>query len=171
MPFTSSTSIAQQILIGPIDPLALWMVLTDSDATPYFFLRCSFKSDFEPGSPYTLSVGDTVLVDGVIIEYEPPTNILMTFNQHWNHEISEPASRVLFHLEPRDPLVEFIVVHDRLVEGSPLNAELNASWTLMTSALKTLVETNGALPLRAEEPSEETEASPAPEAAEPVASA
>jgi hypothetical protein len=43
------------------------------------------------------------------------------------------------------------VINDRLTEGSALNSELNDSWVLFTSALKTLVEAGRALPLEPEE--------------------
>jgi uncharacterized protein YndB with AHSA1/START domain len=150
MPFTSSTSIAHQTLIGPIDPVYLWLVLTDPEATPFFFLKCSFRSDFKPGSRYTLSVGDVVMADGEILEYEPPTTLLMTFNQRWNADIAEPASRVRFYVDPQPPLCELVVIHDGLTEHSPLNADLNKTWLVMSSALKTLLETGKELPLRDE---------------------
>jgi uncharacterized protein YndB with AHSA1/START domain len=151
VPFTSSTSVAQQMLVGPIEPEALFAVLTDADLTPFFFNRCSFQSDFQPGGAYTLRAGDAVLADGTILEYDPPENLLMTFRQRWDPENTDPPSRVRFVVQARPPLCEFTVVHDELVEGSPLNAGLADSWLMIASALKTLVEAGRVMPLQPDE--------------------
>jgi uncharacterized protein YndB with AHSA1/START domain len=152
VPLTSSTSIMQQVLIGPIEPEVLFAALTDPELTPFFFNLCSFQCDaVEPGAPYTLVANDTVMAEGVVVEFQPPVNLLITFQQRWDDEIKDPPSRVRFFVQARPPLCELSVINDRLTEGSALNSELNDSWVLFTSALKTLVEAGRALPLEPEE--------------------
>lgn len=151
MPITSSTSIMQQVLIGPIEPEVLFATLTDPDLTPFFFNLCSFTCDaVEPGAPYTLVAGDAVMAEGVIVEFQPPVNLLITFRQLWDDEIRDPPSRVRFFVQARPPLCELTVINDQLTEGSALNSGLNDSWVLLTSALKTLVEAGRAMPLQPE---------------------
>jgi uncharacterized protein YndB with AHSA1/START domain len=152
VPLSSSTSIMQQVLIGPIEPEVLFATLTDPDLTPFFFNLCSFKCDaLEPGAPYTLVAGDTLMAEGVVLEYQPPANLLITFQQRWDDAIKDLPSRVRFFVQARPPLCELSVINEGLTEGSALNADLNDSWVLMTSALKTLVETGRALPLQPED--------------------
>jgi len=130
----------------------LFALLIDSEATQFFFNRCSFQCENpEPGAKYLLVAGDRVMADGVILEYAPPQNILMTFQQYWDPEIKDPPGRVRLTVTERPPLCELTVVHDRLTEGSALNADLDDSWLMMVSGLKTMIEARRIMPLRDEE--------------------
>ncbi len=154
MPFTSPTSCMQRIIMGPIDPAVLFLSLTSPEITPAFFARCSFRCENpeQPNAPYALVVGgDYVLADGIILEYEPPYTMLMTFAQHWYEEINDPPGRVRFTVTERSPNCEFTIVHDGLTAGSRLNDDLDDAWLMVASGLKTLVEVARAMPLRQDE--------------------
>jgi len=153
VPFTSPTSLTQKIVIGPVSPEILFLILTDPDITPAFFMRCSFRCErLEPGAPYSLVAGERVLADGAVVAYEPAqSSIELTFAQRWDDEIKDPPGRVHLTVTDRSPLCEFTVVHDGLTPGSRLNDDLDDAWLLIASGLKTLVEADRGMPLAADE--------------------
>jgi uncharacterized protein YndB with AHSA1/START domain len=151
VPLTSATSLTQKIVIGPVSPEILFLILTDPDITPAFFIRCSFRCEsLEPGAPYSLVAGEQVMADGVIVAYQPTQSIELTFAQRWDDEIKDPPGRVRLSVTERSPLCEFTVVHDGL------NDDLDDAWLLIASGLKTLVETDRGLPLSADEAAAQT---------------
>jgi len=152
VPLTTSTSITQETVLGPVTPETLFLTLTDPDLTPYFFNRCSFRCDnSEPGAPYSLVAGDEVVADGVILEYQPPLTIVLTFAQRWDRGIGDPPGRVRFSITDRSPLCQLTIVHDRLTAGSRLNDDFDDGWLLVASGLKTLIEAGRIMPLRDDE--------------------
>ena len=115
------------------------------------------------------------MADGIILDYQPPLTMQMTFQQYWDSEVKDPPCRVRFTVSNRSPLSELTIVVDRLTEGSAFNADLDESWLLIASALKTLVEANRIMPLTDAEAAvlynEDAKAEAAPAEAETAAAA
>ena len=126
-------------------PEQVWDAITKPEFTTRYFHGTRIESTFEPGAPY-LSLagdGDQTLVDGEILESDPPRMLKHTWRALYDPETaSEPFSRVTWEIEPQEGgVTKLTVVHDQL-EAAPKTAESVAGgWSYVLSGLKTLLET------------------------------
>ena len=126
-------------------PEQVWDGITKPEFTTRYFHGTRIESTFEPGAPY-LSLagdGDQTLVDGEVLESDPPRMLKHTWRALYDPETaSEPFSRVTWEIEPQDGgVTKLTVVHDQL-EAAPKTAESVAGgWSYVLSGLKTLLET------------------------------
>jgi uncharacterized protein YndB with AHSA1/START domain len=126
-------------------PEQVWDAITKPEFTTKYFHGTKIESTFEPGAPY-LSVagdGDQTLVDGEILESDPPRLLKHTWRALYDEETAvEPHSRVTWEIEPQEGgVTKLTVTHDQL-EAAPKTAESVAGgWMYVLSGLKTLLET------------------------------
>ena len=126
-------------------PEQVWDAITKPEFTTRYFHGTRIESTFEPGAPY-LSLagdGDQTLVDGEVLESDPPRMLKHTWRALYDPETaSEPFSRVTWEIEPQEGgVTKLTVVHDQL-EAAPKTAESVAGgWSYVLSGLKTLLET------------------------------
>jgi uncharacterized protein YndB with AHSA1/START domain len=126
-------------------PEQVWDAITKPEFTTRYFHGTRIESTFEPGAPY-LSLagdGDETLVDGEILESDPPRMLRHTWRALYDPETaSEPFSRVTWEIEPQEGgVTKLTVVHDQL-EAAPKTAEgVAGGWSYVLSGLKTLLET------------------------------
>ena len=122
-----------------------WDGISMPEYTTRYFHGTRIESTFEPGAPY-LSLagdGDQTLVDGEVLESDPPRMLKHTWRALYDPETaSEPFSRVTWEIEPQEGgVTKLTVVHDQL-EAAPKTAESVAGgWSHVLSGLKTLLET------------------------------
>lgn len=130
-----------QILIRTT-PEKLWQALTDSDFTSRYYFGGTIESDWQLGSPYKMTQGDTVMVTGEVIEFDPPRRLVTTFQAIWDEEAAahEP-SRVTHEIEPMGSVCKLTILHENLVRGAASTAGIVDGWTTILSGLKTLLET------------------------------
>jgi uncharacterized protein YndB with AHSA1/START domain len=144
---TTMTELATQVYSVFIraTPEQVWDGITKPEFTTRYFHGTRIESTFEPGAPY-LSLagdGDETLVDGEVLESDPPRMLKHTWRALYDPETaSEPFSRVTWEIEPQEGgVTKLTVVHDQL-EAAPKTAESVAGgWTYVLSGLKTLLET------------------------------
>ena len=126
-------------------PEQVWDAITKPEFTTRYFHGTRIESTFEPGAPY-LSLagdGDETLVDGEVLESDPPRMLKHTWRALYDPETaSEPFSRVTWEIEPQEGgVTKLTVVHDQL-DAAPKTAESVAGgWSYVLSGLKTLLET------------------------------
>ena len=126
-------------------PEQVWDAITKPEFTTRYFHGTRIESTFEPGAPY-LSLagdGDETLVDGEVLESDPPRMLKHTWRALYDPETaSEPFSRVTWEIEPQEGgVTKLTVIHDQL-EAAPKTAESVAGgWSHVLSSLKTLLET------------------------------
>ena len=126
-------------------PEQVWDGITKPEFTTRYFYGTRIESTFEPGAPY-LSLagdGDQTLVDGEILESDPPRMLKHTWRALYDPETaSEPFSRVTWEIEPQEGgVTKLTVTHDQL-EAAPKTAEgVAGGWSYVLSGLKTLLET------------------------------
>jgi uncharacterized protein YndB with AHSA1/START domain len=94
-----------------------------------------------------------VVVDGEVLEADPPRKLVQTWRALWDEEIAaEGPTRVTFDIEEDDEgFTRLTVTHE--LEGAPLHAaqvtslaklhEGGGGWAWILSDLKTLLETGG----------------------------
>ena len=124
-------------------PEQVWDAITKPEFTTKYFHGTKIESTFEPGTPYLSVAGSDTVVDGEILESDPPRTLKHTWRALWDPETAaEPHSRVTWEIEPQDGgITKLTVVHDQL-EGAPKTAESVAGgWMYVLSGLKTLLET------------------------------
>ena len=126
-------------------PEQVWDAITKPEFTTRYFHGTRIESTFEPGAPYLSLAGDSdqTLVDGEILEADPPRMLRHTWRALYDPETaSEPFSRVTWEIEPQEGgVTKLTVVHDQL-EAAPKTAEgVAGGWSYVLSGLKTLLET------------------------------
>jgi uncharacterized protein YndB with AHSA1/START domain len=140
-------------------PQAIWDAITKPEWTQRYGFRGISEYDLRPGGKYrSVAPADMqamgmpeVVVDGEVLEADPPRRLVQTWHAVWSEEIAaEPPTRVTFDIEEDDGGVTRLTVTHEL-EGAPKTAEQvnnlariregGGGWNLILSDLKTLLET------------------------------
>jgi uncharacterized protein YndB with AHSA1/START domain len=124
-------------------PEQVWDAITKPEFTTKYFHGTKIESTFEPGTPYLSVAGNDTVVDGEILESDPPRTLKHTWRALWDPETAaEPHSRVTWEIEPQEGgVTKLTVTHDQL-EAAPKTAESVAGgWEYVLSGLKTVLET------------------------------
>ena len=126
-------------------PEQVWDGITKPEFTTRYFYGTKIDSTFEPATPY-LSVaadGGETLVDGEIIESDPPRILRHTWRSLFDGETAaEPPSRVTWEIEPQEGgVTKLTVTHDQLEASPKTAAGVAGGWSYVLSGLKTLLET------------------------------
>ncbi len=124
-------------------PEQVWDAITKPEFTTKYFHGTKIESSFEPGTPYLSVAGDETVVDGEIIESDPPKMLKHTWRALWSPETAaEPHSRVTWEIEAQDGgYSKLTVVHDQLDESLKTAESVAGGWSYVLSGLKTLLET------------------------------
>jgi uncharacterized protein YndB with AHSA1/START domain len=127
-------------------PEKLWEALTSSAFTRQYWFGAEVRSEWKAGSPFALILDDETTDSGEILEADPPRRLSYSF-KHQKYEAlrGEPASRVVFTIEPFGPLVRLTVLHDGFVEGGKYLGAVSNGWPAILSGLKSLLETGKVL--------------------------
>ena len=123
----------------------VWRALTDADLTARYWGHANV-SDWQPGSAWEhrrVDGSGRVDVVGRVVEAEPPTRLVITFED-------DPGSRrepsvVTFLVEPHQDIVRLTVTHENLPNQAMLDG-ISAGWPAVLANLKTLLETGDVLP-------------------------
>ena len=127
-------------------PERLWEAITDPAIRAKYHFGVSARSDWTPGSSYTLehpgvdgplAVGENLVVD-------PPHRLVQTMFTLWSEEArSAGTTRVTWEIEPVGDSCRLTVTHDQLTDDAP--PELYGGWPMILSGLKTWLETGETL--------------------------
>ena len=126
-------------------PEQIWDAITKPEFTEKYFHGTRADFDLRPGGKFRSLTGDTddVMVDGEVVESDPPHKLVHTWKTHWSPDMAaEEPSRLTWEIAPQeDGTTLLTVVHDQL-EGAPKTAAAVAGgWMRVLSGLKTLLET------------------------------
>lgn len=107
-------------------------------------------SDWKPGSKWEhvrANADRTVELAGKVIEYQPPSRLVISWANA--SELADPAkhSRVTFDIVPYEGMVKLTVTHDDLEVGSRMVTGITRGWPIVLSSLKSLLETGEPLDL------------------------
>jgi uncharacterized protein YndB with AHSA1/START domain len=140
-------------------PQAIWDAITKPEWTQRYGYRGVAEYELRPGGKYrALAPAEMqamgmpeVVVDGEVLEADPPRKLVQTWRALWDEEIaSEGPTRVTFDIEEDDEgFTRVTVTHE--LEGAPMHAaqvtslaklhEGGGGWAWILSDLKTLLET------------------------------
>jgi uncharacterized protein YndB with AHSA1/START domain len=143
-------------------PQAIWDAITRPEWTERYGYRGRSEYDLRPGgafravaSPQMLAMGMAEqLVDGEVVEADPPRRRVHTWRFLWSEEIAaEGPTRVTFEIEEGEGGTSRLTVTHEL-ENAPTTAaylageiaDAGGGWSWVLSDLKTLLETGAPLP-------------------------
>ena len=127
-------------------PEKLWEALTDSAFTRQYWFDTEVRSDWKVGSPFALVMSGTVTDTGEILEADRPRRLSYTFKHERDDDMrNEPATKVVFTLQPFGKLVKLTVTHEGFGVGSKLLDGISKGWPAILSGLKSLLETGKVL--------------------------
>jgi uncharacterized protein YndB with AHSA1/START domain/biotin operon repressor len=138
-------------------PEKLWQALTDGKMTEQYYFGTAVKSDLKVGSPfqYFYGNGNGMMLDGEILEIDPPTKLVTSFRPVWvEGPEGQRLSRVEFEITQMGDSCKLLLSHYGLNPEAGLTMGIGSGWAQILSGLKTLLETGSPLVVTA--PEEET---------------
>ncbi|MEW6225810.1 MAG: SRPBCC domain-containing protein [Chloroflexota bacterium] len=136
-------------------PETIWRALTESEFTLRYYYRSTVESEWHAGSPYVYRIGGEPMIEGTILEADPPRRLVKTFHALWDEKVAaDPPSRMTFEIEESAPGVsKLTVIHDGFERATETFGQVGGGWPLIMAGLKTLLETGQ--PLMADATDEE----------------
>jgi uncharacterized protein YndB with AHSA1/START domain len=123
-------------------PEKLWEALTNSEFSKRYWFGTEVKSDWNVGSPFALVTDGKTSDTGEILEADRPRRLSYSFKHELFEEMrNEPATKVVFTIEPHGNIVKLMVTHEGFVEGGKLLGAVSNGWPAILSGLKSLLET------------------------------
>jgi uncharacterized protein YndB with AHSA1/START domain len=144
----SDTKLVFEIFIRTT-PEKLWRALTQPEFTRQYFHGTEIRSKLGKGEPFLSTTADgTKMVDGEVLECDPPNRLVHTWRVHWDPALSHELSKVSYLIEKAGENCKLTVVHE--VDAAPLTAgQVKGGWVAILSSLKTLLETGKPLSMQA----------------------
>jgi uncharacterized protein YndB with AHSA1/START domain/DNA-binding transcriptional ArsR family regulator len=124
----------------------VWQALTDADLTARYWGHANV-SDWQPGSTWEhrrVDGSGRVDIVGRVIEAEPPTRLVITFEAPGDEPPGGP-SVVTFLVEPHQDIIRLTVTHENLPNQAMLDG-IAHGWPAVLANLKSLLETGEVLP-------------------------
>ncbi|WP_107498843.1 ArsR/SmtB family transcription factor [Actinacidiphila yeochonensis] len=125
----------------------VWRALTDADLTARYWGHANV-SDWQPGSDWEHRRADgsgAVDVVGTVLAAEPPTRLVITFEDTPDTVPPRDPSVVTFLVEPHEEIVRLTVTHENLPNREMLGG-ISKGWPAVLANLKSLLETGEVLP-------------------------
>jgi uncharacterized protein YndB with AHSA1/START domain/DNA-binding transcriptional ArsR family regulator len=125
----------------------VWRAMTDADLTARYWGHANV-SDWQPGSAWEHQRADgSGVIDafGSVIKAEPPTRLVITFDDAPDAESPREPSVVTFLVEPHHDIVRLTVTHENLANLEMLSG-ISRGWPAVLANLKSLLETGEVLP-------------------------
>ena len=149
---SASTTQVYQVYIKAT-PEAIWEAITTPEWTQKYGYQSPVEYDLRPGGAYKGLASDAmkehgspdVIVDGEVIEIDPPRKLVQTWRAIW---VGEGFTRLSYEIEDQGGVCKVTVTHD--VTGAPQTAdqvagrhgpEAGGGWSQILSDLKSLLET------------------------------
>ncbi len=122
-------------------PEKLWDALTSSEFTRRYWFGAEVQSDWKVGSPFALVMDGQTTDAGEILEADRPRRLAYTFKHRLKEELrKEPASKVVFTIEPHSKVVKLTLTHEGFTEGSKFLDGISKGWPAILSNLKSMLE-------------------------------
>ncbi len=129
-------------------PEKVWNALMDSGLTRQYWQHENV-SDWKKGSPWEHRRSDgsgKVDLVGKVLENKPPRRLVISWAFPQDSERDDAHSRVTFDIEPFKGTTRLTVTHDQLEPGSDMEEGITDGWPKVLSSLKSLLESEKALP-------------------------
>jgi len=133
-------------------PEKLWEALTNSAFSKIYWDGTEVRSDWKVGSPFALVKDGKTYDTGEILAADPPRLLSYTFKHEFFEEMREPATKVIFTIEPNGKIVKLTLTHEGFADGSKLLGAISSGWPAILSSLKSLLETGHATTVQPDAP-------------------
>lgn len=146
-PMTPPRHVYEMYVRAPAE--AVWAILTDDAQTPLWqHFDMASRAEWRVGGAISYLVGETTMIVGTIVAFEPPHRLVHTFSAQWSPEVAgDPPSRVTWEIVAIDAGVSKVTVtHDDFGGDTATARAVVHGWPESLSRLKTLAETG--TPLR-----------------------
>jgi uncharacterized protein YndB with AHSA1/START domain len=124
-------------------PKTVWAAFLDARMQSRAWMGHTLKSDWHLSSAWRMvSLDGRVANSGEVLEIDPPRRLALSYrSNHVPEWQSEGYSRACFEFEPLGEATQFTVTHTMDRPESKLIAAASASWPLILSNFKSLIET------------------------------
>ncbi|RNL79316.1 ArsR family transcriptional regulator [Nocardioides marmorisolisilvae] len=143
----TATQIPSYVYVTYIQASAeqVWEALTDADLTARYWGHRNV-SDWQVGSGWEHQRldGSGNDVVGTVVEAEPPSRLVVTFEDSPDEERENGPSRVVFEIAADQDIVRLTVTHENLPNVEMLNG-ISSGWPAVLANLKSLLETGNVL--------------------------
>ena len=127
-------------------PDKVFKALTDTEATGKFWFGNAVTSDWKVGSPVTFHREGKLIIQGEVLECDPPRRLSHSFKPMHDEQFSaEQPSRVVYEIEKQRDQVKLTVTHDDFAPDTKVFGNISNGWPLVLSSLKSYLETNRVL--------------------------
>lgn len=130
------------------DAPAIWRALTDPAMTAQFYYGSRVEAGADVGAPFRYGSDDpsALMIDGVILEIDPPHRLVTTFAAMWEEDMrGDRPSRVTWEITPMGGFCKLTLTHDDFDGETATFRGVAQGWSLILSGLKTLLETGAPL--------------------------
>ena len=138
-------------------PEAIWTAITDPQWNDKYGYGAPCEYELKPHGKYRVAATDAmkqygasdVLIDGEVIESDPPRKLVQTWRALWDPEVmAEGFRRVTWEIEPGQGGVTTLTLTHELQDAPRTAAQVSGQikeagggWSFILSDLKTLLET------------------------------
>jgi uncharacterized protein YndB with AHSA1/START domain len=124
-------------------PEKVWAAFLDTRIQSRAWMGHTLESEWRPNSAWRMvSLDGHIANSGEVLEIDPQRRLVLSYrSDHVPEWQSEGYSRACFELEPLGEATKFTVTHTMDRPASKLIAAASASWPLILSNLKSLIET------------------------------
>ena len=124
-------------------PETVWAAFLNPGMQSRAWMGHTLESDWHPGSAWRMvSLDGRIANSGEVLEIDPQRRLALSYrSDHVPEWHSEGYSRAVFELESLGDATKFTVTHTIDRPNSKLIAAASASWPLVLSNLKSLIET------------------------------
>lgn len=146
---TNTSDHVYEIIVGS-SPEKIWNALTKSEMTEQYYFGTRVETDWKVGSPlrYTDQQG-ALSSEGKILEIEPESRLKTTFQPVWIESNGSKPSTVSWDLQSLGSSTLVKLTHADIDNETFEAAQMHVGWVFVISSLKSLLETNDALPMPA----------------------
>jgi uncharacterized protein YndB with AHSA1/START domain len=136
-------------------PQAVWDAITTSEFAERYGYQAPVEYDLRPGGKFAGHASAAmrehgapdVIIEGEILECDPPRKLVQTWNAIWGDEISKESTTLTYEIEEEYGQTRLTLTHD--VTDAPEHAAQAAGdipgagggWPMVLSDLKSLLET------------------------------
>jgi uncharacterized protein YndB with AHSA1/START domain len=124
-------------------PQTVWAAFLDPRMQKRAWMGHTLECDWRVGSAWRMVSSDGRIANsGEVLEIDPPRRLALSYRgDHVPEWLSEGYSRAVFELEAQGGATKLTVTHTMDRPESKLIAAASASWPLILSNLKSLIET------------------------------
>ena len=126
----------------------VWQGITDGNLTKQYYYGSELRSDLRLGGSFNYVDHDgNPMLNGEILEIDPPTRLVTTFSAVWDPEtVGDRPSRITYELTPMGPMTKLTMIHDDFDGETATYRQVEGGWSYILSGLKSLLETGEPLP-------------------------